>query len=94
MSMDDSNNSNIDSEMLVDNKDDQNTFERGETTKAFQKLSKREKYLMMSIMNADENVKKKNSKLQDLAEKIDKLKRKYVNAFRVRNPDLRHFKTE
>jgi len=32
--------------------------------------------------------------LQDFAEKIDKLKRKYVNAFRVRNQDLRHFKTE
>lgn len=32
--------------------------------------------------------------MQDFAEKIDKLKRKYVNAFRVRNQDLRHFKTE
>ncbi len=29
-----------------------------------------------------------------MSEKIEKLKRKYVSAFRVRNQDLRHFKTE
>ena len=30
----------------------------------------------------------------ELLEKIDKLRKKYVNAFRQKNPDLRHFKVE
>ena len=49
---------------------------------------------MMKIMKADDKIKQNNNKLQEFTEKIDKLKRKYVNAFRVRNQDLRHFKTE
>ena len=40
---------------------------------------------MMSIMKADDKIKQNNNKLQDFAEKIDKLKRKYINAFRARN---------
>lgn len=55
MSMDGSNNSNIDSEMLLE--EDQTKFDRGETTNAFRLLSKKEKYLMISIMNTDEKVK-------------------------------------
>ena len=49
---------------------------------------------MISILKADQRVKQNGSKLQELADKIEKLKRKYVHAFRMRNQDLRHFKTE
>jgi len=49
---------------------------------------------MISILKADNRVKLNINKLHELAEKIEKLKRKYVNAFRVRNSELRHFKTE
>lgn len=34
------------------------------------------------------------NKLQGMYQKIDKLKKKYVSAFRVRNQDLQHFKAE
>ena len=57
MSMEGSNNSNIDSEMLLENSEDQTIFDRGETTMGFRLLSKKEKYLMISIMNTDEKVK-------------------------------------
>ena len=55
--MDGSNNSNIDSEMLLENSEDHFKFERGETNMTFKLLSKKEKYLMISIMNTDEKVK-------------------------------------
>ena len=60
----------------------------------FEQFSKKERLLMSAILKLDNRVKMSMSKLQEQAEKIEKLKRKYVNAFRVRNSDLRHFKTE
>lgn len=91
--MEDSNDSDYD-DFERSNSNDSKKFERGETSQAFQMLSKKERTLMMRIMKTDDKIKTNHSKLQDFAEKIDKLKRKYVNAFRVRNQDLRHFKTE
>ena len=32
--------------------------------------------------------------MQDLSDKIEKLQKKYVQVFRLRNPDLLHFKTD
>ena len=60
----------------------------------FRSLSSKERSLMRDIMRLDNMVKQDTNKMHELAEKIEKLKRKYVNAFRVRNPDLRHFKAE
>jgi len=49
---------------------------------------------MMTILKIDCEVKQSMNKLQGMYQKIDKLKKKYVSAFRVRNQDLRHFKAE
>ena len=78
----------------VDNYEDLFKFVPDETSMALQNFSKQERLLMMEILKLDSQVKQKVSRLQDLAAKIEKLKRKYVNAFRARNPDLRHFKVE
>lgn len=53
--------------------------------KNFSEFSKPERKIMHAILRADNSVKQNVSKLQELAEKIEKLKRKYVNAFRMRN---------
>ena len=63
------------------------------TSKAFKKLSRNERHVMLEIMSLDQKLKQNQLKQVELASKIERLKRKYVSAFRMRNPDLRHFKT-
>ena len=50
--------------------------------------------MIADVIKLDNGLKNDTSKINELSEKIEKLKRKYVSVFRVRNPDLRHFKTE
>lgn len=49
---------------------------------------------MKSILKKDKALKHGAVKINEMAGKIEKLQRKYVNTFRVANPDLRHFKIE
>ena len=49
---------------------------------------------MSEVIRLDNSLKNDANKIGELSEKIEKLKRKYVSVFRLRNPDLRHFKTE
>lgn len=63
-------------------------------TKYYQGLSSSERALMRSIMRLDNSVKQLEQKISEYSDKIEKLKHKYVNSFRNRNPDLRHFKAE
>lgn len=49
---------------------------------------------MRNIMRLDNSVKQLEQKISEYSDKIEKLKHKYVNSFRNRNPDLRHFKAE
>jgi len=63
-------------------------------TNYFKSLSSKERSLMRNIIKLDSKLKKDSYKIHKLLDKIDKLRHKYVQAFRVRNPDLRHFKVE
>ena len=45
-------------------------------------------------MKNDRYLKTGAQKINEMSGKIEKLQRKYVNTFRVANPDLRHFKIE
>ena len=60
----DSNDSN-DEDQVYDQEDEQlhQRFDRGETSSAFQLLSKKERHLMMKIMRADDKIKQNNNKL-------------------------------
>ena len=49
---------------------------------------------MMSVLRLERTIKTDELKRQETNEKINKMQRKYVNTFRLRNPDLRHLKIE
>ena len=60
----------------------------------FASLHKIDRKMVKKIIKYDSQMNKDLQKINDLLEKIDKLRKKYVNAFRQKNPDLRHFKVE
>lgn len=63
-------------------------------THYFKNLPSEEKSFIKTILRLDEDVRRDTYKLNDLIDKTERMKRKYVSAFRVRNPDLSHFKVD
>lgn len=60
----------------------------------FKSLKAEERSIVKGILKTDEEVKRDSYKINDLQIRIERLSRKYVSAFRVRNPDLSHFKVD
>ena len=50
--------------------------------------------MIKNIINLDNKLRKLGLKLREELLNIERLREKYVNAFRSRNPDLRHFNIE
>ena len=55
-------------------------------------LRDNERRMVRSITRLDREIGLFGRKLVDTAQKITRLVQKYVSVFRMRNPDLRHFK--
>ena len=62
--------------------------------KLLKSLPRQERSLYRTIVKLDTEVKQLTYRIHDLGEKCKRMERKYVNMFRMNNPDLRHFRCE
>ena len=63
-------------------------------TNYYKDLPAGERSLIKNIISLDANLKQNDAKIRSEQIKIEKLKEKYLDTFRSRNPDLRHLTVE